>query len=169
MEFKAALLRRRSIRRYTDEPVSREELRELLTAAMHAPSACNMRPWAFYAITDREILKALRGAARYTNLGAPAAIVVCGDLSRALPGDRAAFWVQDCSAATENILLAAADMGLGTVWCGIHPKDEAVENVRNALGLGEELIPLNVIYVGHPAEAPDCRGGYDEERVHFIG
>lgn len=168
MELLDAMRRRRSIRKYTGETVSREDIDVLLHAAMSGPSACNRMPWEFYVVTDGAALEKLRGVSRFSRINAPLAIVVCGNLSRALPLQLATFWIQDCSAATENILLAATDLGLGAVWCGIHPQKRAERNVREALGLAEKLTPLNIIYIGHPAEAPEPRDQYSEKRVHFI-
>lgn len=168
MEVQACLQARRSVRKFTDEPVSKEHVDALMHAAMSGPSACNARPWEFYVVTSPEALEKLRGAARYSKMHAPLAIVVCGDLTRALPEALAPYWVQDCSAATENILLAATDLGLGTVWCGIHPKKDAEENVCAALALPETQIPLNIIYVGHPAEQPAPRDQYDASVVHYL-
>lgn len=168
MDLKDALLRRRSVRKYTDEAVSDEMISELMHAAMSGPSACNKVPWEFYAVTAPEALEKLRKASRFTNMKAPLAIIVCGNLSRALPMQMAEYWVQDCSAATENILLRAVDLGLGSCWCGIYPQQRAVENVREMLGLPEEQVPLNIIYIGHPAEAPEARDQYREEFVHYI-
>ena len=168
MEVQACLQARRSIRKFTDEPVPKAHIDALLHAAMSGPSACNARPWAFYVAAGTQALEKLRAATPYTRMLAPLAIVVCGDLTKTLPEERAQFWVQDCSAATENILLAATDLGLGTVWCGIHPKQEAEANVRAALALPETMIPLNIIYVGHPAEQHRARDQYDERCVHFV-
>lgn len=130
MEVKDALLRRRSVRKFTDEPVSEEQISELLHAAMSGPSACNKRPWEFYVITNGEVLEELRTASKFSGISAPLAIVVCGNLGRALPMQLADYWIQDCSAATENILLRATDLGLGTVWCGMHPQKRPEEKVR---------------------------------------
>ena len=137
-------------------------------AAMSGPSACNKTPWEFYVITDEAVLEKLRNASRYSKIYAPLAIVVCGSLSRALPSQLAPYWIQDCSAATENILLAATDLGLGTVWCGIHPQKRAEERVREALGLTEKQIPLNIIYVGHPDQVQEPRDQYKENYIHYI-
>ena len=107
MEVREALQKRRSIRKYTEDAVSKEQLEELLHAAMSGPSACNRTPWDFYVVTDPEVLKKLREAAKFSKITAPAAIVVCGNLSKALPMQYASYWIQDCSAATENSLRAA--------------------------------------------------------------
>lgn len=168
MELKEVLLKRRSVRKYTEEAVSQEDILELLHAAMSGPSACNKRPWEFYVITNEELLGKLRGASMFTKMKAPLAIVVCGNLERALPAKMADYWIQDCSAATENILLRATDLGLGAVWCGIYPQKRAEKKVREILGLNEKKIPLNLIFLGHPAENPEARDQYEEECVHFF-
>ena len=117
MEVKDALLKRRSIRKFKDEPISQEIIEELLIAAMSAPSACNKRPWEFYIITNKDKLQELKKASRFARYDAPLAIVVCGNLSHALPLSFSSYWIQDCSAATQNILLRVTDLGLGAVWC----------------------------------------------------
>ena len=170
MELKEALLKRRSVRKFTDEPVSEEMIQELLHAAMSGPSACNRRPWEFYVVRDPEALAGLRGCIHFGKMKSTLAIVVCGNLRHALPLQMSAYWIQDCSAATENILLRCTDLGLGAVWCGVHPQKRAEAAVRKVLGIDDEKqIPLNIIHIGHPAEEPDARDQYDEKRVHFIG
>lgn len=168
MELKEVLLKRRSVRKFTDEPVSDEMINELLHAAMSGPSACNKRPWEFYVITNEQKLNELKSASRFTPYTAKLAIVVCGNLAHALPLKMAEYWIQDCSAATENILLRATDLGLGTVWCGIHPQKKAEERVQKILEIPNKQIPLNIIFIGHPAEEPEARDQYDEKRVHYI-
>lgn len=168
MELKEALLKRRSVRKFTEEPVSHEMIEELLHAAMSGPSACNRKPWEFYVVTNEQVLEELKTASKFTKISAKLAIVVCGNLSSALPMHLADYWIQDCSAATENILLRATDLGLGAVWCGIHPQKRAEEKVRKALGISEKQTPLNIIYIGHPAEEVEARDQYEEKRVHYI-
>lgn len=168
MELNEVLLKRRSIRKFTDEAVSEEDINEILHAAMSGPSACNRTPWEFFVVTNPETLEKLRKAARYSKIKSPLAIVICGNLSKALPLQLAPFWIQDCSAATENILLRVTDLGLGAVWCGVHPMKTAEKNVREALSLPEKLIPLNIIHIGHPAENPEPRDQYNEKKVHFV-
>ncbi len=168
MELKEVLLKRRSVRKFTEQPVSDEMIEELLHAAMSGPSACNRKPWEFYVVTNEQVLEELKTASKFSKFSAKLSIVVCGNLSRALPMHLADYWIQDCSAATENILLRATDLGLGAVWCGIHPQKRAEEKVRKALGISEKQIPLNIIYIGHPAEEPEARDQYEEKRVHFI-
>ena len=168
MELKEVLLKRRSVRKFTDAPVSREDINTLMHAAMSGPSACNRRPWAFYAVTNEAVLSELRRATHFSNIQAPLAIVVCGDISKALPMRLADYWIQDCSAATENILLQAADLGLGAVWCGIFLQEMGEKKVAKALKLDDSLVPLNVIWVGHPAEEPTPGDWYDEKCVHIV-
>lgn len=168
MELKDVLLKRRSVRKYTDEVVSDEMINELLHAAMSGPSACNKRPWDFYVVKNPQTLKNVINSVNYACYGANCAIVVVGTLTRALPLKLGEFWIQDASAATENILLRATDLGLGTCWCGVYPQKFAVKRLQNALGLKLTQIPLNIILVGHPAEEPEARDQYEEKRVHFI-
>lgn len=168
MELKDVLLMRRSVRKFTDESVSDEHIDALLHAAMSGPSACNRCPWEFFVITGKEKLTQLRGASLFTKMNAPLAIVVCGNLSRSLPVQLSEYWIQDCSAATENILLCATDLGLGAVWCGAHPQKRVVERIKKLLSLKDNWIPLNIIWIGHPAENPEPRDQFDEKRVHYI-
>lgn len=168
MELKDVLLTRRSVRRFTNESVSDEMIKELLIAAMSGPSACNRVPWEFYVVTNKEKLEGLKHVTQFTNYDAPLAIIVCGNLSRSLPRELAEYWVQDCSAATQNILLRATDMGLGAVWCGLHPQKKGIERTRELLELPDDNVPLNVIYIGHSMEIPEARTQYDEKYIHFI-
>jgi nitroreductase len=154
---------RRSIRHYTDEPVTPEEIQALLEAGMAAPSASNRRPWHMVTVTDRETLTALAEAHPYGKMTAHAgvAIAVCGDLS--ISPD---YWVQDCAAATENILIAATALGLGSVWLGCHPNDDRELAIRAVLGIPEEIGILSLIAIGRPAESKPRRTQYDPSRDH---
>jgi len=168
MELKDVLLKRRSIRKFTEEKVSSEEIEELLHAAMSGPSACNKTPWEFFVIGNEEKLKKLRQATHFSNIVAPLAIVVVGNMSRALPLQLAPYWIQDCSAATENILLRAVDLDLGAVWCGVHPQKMNEKRVSEILDLTEKQIPLNIIYIGHPSETQEARDQYKEANIHYV-
>jgi len=160
------ILARRSIRKYAAEPVGEQAIQRLLEAAMAAPSASNRKPWQFVVVTERETLDALAEAHPHGKMlfEAPLCISVCGDLT-----EMERNWVQDCSAATENLLLAAVALGLGTVWLGVYPRDERVSSVRPILGLPDHIIPLNLVSIGHPAEQKPPRTQYDESRVHRGG
>jgi len=168
MELKDVLLKRRSIRKFKEYKISDELINELLHAAMSGPSACNRRPWDFYVIKNEEVLSNVRKATMFGRMNAPLAIVVVGSLTRALPMQLASYWIQDCSAATENILLRATDLGLGAVWCGVHPQKKAEDKLRKCLSLSEKQVPLNIIWVGYPAENVEPRDQYEEKRAHII-
>lgn len=153
---------RRSIRQYTPEPVSQADLTSLLEAGMAAPSASNKKPWHFVVVTDRATLQSLADAYPYGKMlaHAPLAIAVCGDPAIS------DWWVQDCTAATENILVAAAGLGLGAVWLGCHGRDEREQATREILHIPEAMGVLSLLSVGHPAEQKEARTQYDAARVH---
>ncbi|MBU0494462.1 MAG: nitroreductase family protein [Chloroflexi bacterium] len=154
---------RRSIRQYTDEPVTAKQVRTLLEAGMAAPSASNRQPWHFVAVTQRETLQALADAHPFGKMlaGAALAIAVCAD-----PAISSKYWIQDCSAASENILVAGAALGLGGVWLGCYPNDERVAPIRRVLGIPDDIQVLSLLSIGHPAETKPSRTQYDEVRVH---
>lgn len=158
---------RRSIRKYTNQEVSEETLHELLEAGMCAPSAGNERPWHFVVVEERSQLEEIMKVHQYSRMlnEAPLAIVVCADLTTdKYPGNN--YWIQDCSAATENILLAAQEKGLGTCWLGVYPVQVRVEGLKKILNLPENVVPVSAIAVGYPAESKAPVERYDETRVH---
>lgn len=157
---------RRSIRKYTDQPVEPEKLELLLKAAMAAPSAMNCKPWEFVLVTDPEKLAQFRKRLLFGDRNAPAAIVVCGNPGLSANPAAKLFWVQDCSAATENILIAAVGLGLGTVWIGIHPVAKFVKTVRSIVSIPKSATPLCIVYVGYPLDGKPPRTQYDAGRVH---
>jgi nitroreductase len=161
------IMARRSIRKYHEKPVEKEKIQQLLQAAMSAPSAMNIKPWEFVVVTKPEVMNEFRAALMFGKHNAPAAIAVCGNISFFKHPMASKFWVQDCSAATENILLAAVGLGLGTVWLGVHPIHNYSKRVANILKLPEHVKPLNVIFVGYPAEEKPARTQYDPDRVHW--
>lgn len=157
------LFARRSIRAYTPEPVTDAQVETLLRAAMAAPSANNRQPWHFVVVRDAAIRATLAEAHPYARMltQSPVCIVPCGDTTIAPD-----FWVQDLCAATENILLAATGLGLGTVWCGVHPREDRTAEVRAILGIPEGIVPLCLIAVGHPGESKEARTQYEAQRIH---
>ncbi|OEH85331.1 NADH dehydrogenase [Desulfuribacillus stibiiarsenatis] len=161
-----AILKRRSIRKYTKQDVSEQDVQSILKAAMSAPSAGNQQPWHFIVIRKRSILNEIPKIHPYSNMmkDAPLAIVVCGDPTiERYKG----YWVQDCSAAIQNILIAVEDLGLGAVWVGIYPEESAkAEDFRKLLNIPEHVIPLAVIPIGHPAETKPPADRYNDARVH---
>jgi len=159
---------RKSVRSFTSQEVSIELLEELARAGMAAPSARNLQPWAFVIVTDRSTLDTLAERLPYAKMlyEAPAAIAVCGDLSKA--GDSPeGYWVQDCSAATQNILLAAESMGLGAVWTGVYPRADRVFTVKQVLKLPDNVIPLNVIPIGYPKGEHLPKDKFKAENIHW--
>ena len=161
-----AILARRSIRKYTAQPVSEEAVRALLDAAMAAPSANNQQPWHFVVIRDRKTLDAISTVHPHAKMirEAPVAILICADTS--VEPTPVGYWIQDCSAATENVLVGAQALGLGAVWLGVHPRQERVDGIRRLLGIPEHVVPLSLVPVGHPAETKPPAGRYLESRVH---
>ena len=161
------LFSRRSIRRFTSQPVESQAVNTLLQAAMAAPSAANCKPWHFVTVTDPATRIALSEATPYAKMlpSASLCIIPCGDPSLSVPG-RNDYWVQDLSAATENILLAAVGLGLGAVWCGVYPIEDRMEAARRILSIPEGVYPFAFVAVGHPAEDRAARTQFDETRVH---
>ena len=162
-ELIQTIFSRRSIRKYTDQPVSEVDIQTLLEAAMAAPSASNRKPWHFVVVDERETLNQMGEAHPYAKMlfEAPLCIVVCGDAAISKH-----YWPHDCSAATENMLLAATALGLGAVWCGVHPNDDRIEAVQRILDLPAHVVPLNLVPIGRPAETKEPRSQYDRSRVH---
>ena len=162
------IMTRTSIREFTSQPVSKDTLDLIVKAGMAAPSAMDKRPWAFVVVTEREVLDSLNAIKPWFNLKtATAAVIVCGDLSKAAEGEARDYWVQDCSAVTENMLLAAHAYGLGAVWCGVYPIEETMAGVSGILGLPSDIIPLDVVTLGYPAESPEPKDKFDPARIHY--
>ncbi|NLC56471.1 MAG: nitroreductase family protein [Armatimonadetes bacterium] len=165
MEAMQAILSRRSIRQFTNQPVSDDLVEQLLRAAMSAPSAGNQQPWQFVVVTDRAILEAIPTIHPHAAMSPMAAlgILVCGDLNREV---YRGYWPQDCAAAIENLLVAANALGLGAVWTGIYPVEERVAQFREKFGIPEEIVPMAWIPIGWPAETKEPADRYDPARIH---
>ena len=163
------IMTRVSVRAYENREVEDDKIETLLRAAMAAPSSGDKRPWCFVVIKDKEILKTI--ASHFHTMQhvdkAPLAIVVCADMNRRFKGDAQDYWIQDVSAASENLLLAAHAMGLGAVWCGITPQQARVDYLKELLKLPEDIIPLNVIPIGYPAEQPMVKDKWKPENIHY--
>lgn len=162
------IMTRCSIRQFTDRQIAKDTLDNIVRAGMAAPSAMDKRPWSFVVVTEREVLDSLNANHPYANLKtATAAIVVCGVMDKAGEGKARDYWVQDCSAATENILLAAHAYGLGAVWCGVYPVEERVEAVSKVLGIPEGVMPLDIVTMGYPDQEPNVKDKWDASNVHY--
>jgi nitroreductase len=161
-----AIYKRRSIRKYTSKEVPDEKLLEFVKAGMNAPSAGNQQPWRFVIVTERSLLDKIPGVHPYAEMlkEAPAAILVCGDLGLE---SHKGYWVQDCSACTENILLEIADQGFGGVWLGVYPREDRVEGLRKLFNIPENIVPLSLIAVGYPAEQKPPRNEFDKSRIRY--
>ncbi len=167
MELMEGLLTRRSIRRFTGRPVTREQVETVIRAAMHAPSARNKQPWHFVVTRDPKMFRRIMEVHPYASMleRAGVAILVCGDLQRQ-HGE--GYWVVDCSAATENLLLAIHALGLGGVWLGVHPRNDRKRAMKDLFRLPDHIEPLALVAMGEPAEhppQPDDR--YHPELIHW--
>ena len=159
-----AIFSRRSVRQYTAKVVPDALVTELLKAAMAAPSAGNEQPWQFIVVRDRAILDAIPTFHPYSAMvkHASVAILVCGDLTLE---KYKGFWVQDCSAATENLLLAATAKGLGAVWTAVYPMEDRVAGMRKLLNLPEHIMPLSLVPIGYPASLPSAADRFNVARI----
>lgn len=167
-----AIRNRRSIRKFKlGAPVTEEQIRLLLEAAMMAPSACNTRPWEFVVVLRREKLDELAAVHPYAKMleTASLSIIVCArpDTQKDIASG---YFPQDCAAATQNILIQATAMDLGSCWCGVYPKEQRIAEVRKVLDIVDkhEIIPFNIIAVGVPDSFPEARGFYEASKVKYI-
>lgn len=165
MDALKAIKTRRSIREYSSEKVDESHILEILEAAMCAPSAGNQQPWHFVVVDDRKILDEIHEVHPYSSMlkQVSVAVVVCGDTkAEKFKG----FWVQDCSAAVENMLIAANAKGLGAVWLGVYPREERVKGIQRILSLPEYVIPLAVVPLGYPLKKPPQIDRFNRSRIH---
>ncbi len=166
MDALHALHSRRSIRKFREQAVEENLLEEIIAAGMMAPSAGNEQPWHFVVLREPRVLKAISADHLYASVveKAPVAILVCGDLTF----DRyEGFWVQDCAAATQNMLLAAHALGLGSIWVGIYPRSQRLSNIRSIIALPEYVIPFSLLPIGYPDEDKGLEVRFDQSRVHY--
>ena len=157
---------RKSVRTYTNEPVSQEQVETLLRAAMAAPSGMNLQPWRFVVVTDEATKEKLAGGFNKMIAKAPVAIVVCGKTTRAMGGENR-NWTADCAAATENLLLAAEAIGLGAVWTACYPYEDRMNPAIEALGLPEDVKPYCIVPVGHPGGKEKPKDKWKPENIHY--
>lgn len=156
---------RRSIRRYENKNVPDDLIKQMLEAAMTAPSAGNEQPWHFIIIRDKKLLTEIPKFHEYAQMckEADLAILICAEPSLAKHDE---MWIQDVSAATQNILLAAHSLGLGAVWCGVYPRTPKMEGLRKILHIPENIIPFSLVPIGYPAQKSGKLERYKKERVH---
>ena len=160
-----SIYKRRSIRKYQKDPVDEKLLSECIKAGMNAPSARNQQVWHFVLVQDREMLDKIPTVHPYASMikEAPAAILVCADLPVEKSKD---YWVQDLGACTQNILLMATELGLATVWLGVHPRQDRVDGLRKLFKLPEQVMPYSLIPIGYGDEKKQENNNFIEERIH---
>lgn len=163
------IMTRTSVRAYTSQPVEKATVDSLLHAAMAAPTAANKQPWRFVVIDDKAILDSISTNFETMKMASNAAlaVVVCGDTEVTLPGEAQDYWIQDTSAASENLLLAAHAAGLGAVWCGIYPMQERVKRFSKMLSLPENIIPMACICIGYPEGTPTPKDKWQPDYIHY--
>ncbi len=158
---------RRSVRKYTDEDIADGSIQDLLEAAMAAPSAVAKDPWHFIVVRNSEKRNRMADALPNGQMlrQAPVGILVCGDIQKANAGELS-YMLQDCSAAIENLLLAASMLGLGGCWLGVHPRQDRITAMASIFKLPDTMIPVSAIALGHPAEQPEPRTRFNPALVH---
>ena len=166
MDLFEAILQRRSIRKYTNQGIPAEMIEKMLKSAMYAPSAMNLQPWHFVILDKHDILLEALGAIPHAEMlnEASAAIIVTGDNIAEKNID---YIVQNCSAATQNILLAAHGLGLGGVWIGIYPDEVIIKNVKKTFALPDHIIPVSLVSLGFPAEKVQAEERFKVEKIHY--
>ncbi len=159
---------RASVRQFTTQKPSEEQIETLLRCAFSAPTAMNRQPWHFLVIDDPTLLKQIGEQFPYSRVAnnCQVCFIPCGDMTIAMEGYAREFWIQDVSAATENLLLAAHSIGLGGVWTGLYPDLDRVNQLKALLGLPEHITPLCIVPIGYPAENPEVKDKYKAERIH---
>ncbi len=167
MDAIETIYRRRSIRNYQQKPVERDTIITLLNAATAAPTAINCQPWEFIIVDENEKLSKVKEEFKFAKYNAPVAIVVCGNMKLARKGIEQEFWIQDCSAAIQNILIAATGLGLGSVWIGVYPIENRIRLIRKTLNIPDYVFPLGMVYIGYSAEQKEPRTRYNEKRVYW--
>jgi len=166
MEVQEALLNRRSIRKYTDRKISKENLDKILKAAMYSPSAMNLQAWQFIVIDDKGILVETIKSIPYAEMlrQSAAAIIVCGD---SLVEKNESWLLQNCSAAIQNILLSAHGLGIGSCWIAIHGMDDVYQNIKAQFNLPENIVPVSLISLGYPDEEVTAEERFKQDKIHY--
>ncbi len=161
-----AIFTRRSIRSYTDQKVDKKLIEEIISAAMYAPSAHNQQPWCFLVIDEKALLEKISNFHPYAKMAksAPLGILICTDTKLHKIEN---YWIQDCSAATENLLLAAHDKGLGAVWTGIYFNKELEKNYTKEFNLPENILPFAFVVIGYPKEQKAKQERFDKKRIKY--
>ncbi len=162
------IFNRKSVRTYTDDEINKEDLLLILKAGMSAPSTCNFQPWQFIVIQNNETVKDMSNIHKYAKMfkNAKAGIIVVGDMEKTLKNSKD-YWIEDCSAATENMLLCIEALGLGAVWTGIYPVEERVNKLKEYFNLPENIVPFALIALGYPKGPQKVKNKWDETKIHW--
>ena len=160
-----SIIQRRSIRKYTDQKLTRDQVNEIIKAGMYAPSAGNSQPWEFIVVDDKNIFSEIMKIHKYSRMlqTASHAVIICANLDREL---FKGYFPQDCGACAQNMLLQTQEMGLGGVWLGIYPEKDRIEAFTNIFSLPENIIPFGVIVLGYPNENKKIPERFDESRIY---
>jgi len=163
------ILERTSVRSFSSKLIGKEIVEQLLKSAMAAPSAKNSQPWEFIVVDKREILDYLASNSPYASMAkqAPLGIIIVGNMDRALSGDSQDYWIQDCAAATENILITVEELGLGAVWTGVCPGKDRMKVISDKFDLPENIKPFNLILIGYPVSTPHVKDKFKPEYIHI--
>ncbi len=166
METLKAILTRRSIRSYKSKKIPQAKINQIIKAAMYAPSAMNYQPWHFIVLDDRKDIDQICIINPHADMvkQATLAIIICGDSKLEINID---YLVQDCSAATQNALLAIHNLGLGGVWVSSYPNKDIIEGLRKYFGIPENIVPISIIALGYPAEQPSAEDRFNKSRIHY--
>ncbi len=161
------ILERRSVRKFSDKPIEKEKIELILKAGMASPSARNRQPWKFFVVDDRDLLNKLADELPYAKMlyNAPLCIIPCGDIRDKEDLTAQTFWVQDCSASVQNILIAVQSLGLGAVWTACYPKEDRIKIPQNILNMPEGIIPLCVIPIGYPEDKTEAKDKFKQENI----
>ncbi len=167
--MRGLIFKRRSVRTFIDKQIEKEKIEEIVRAGQLAPSAMGVFPWEIVVTQDREKMNKVVEVSPYTKFAkdAGAVFVVCGNLTCYKPGRETGFWVQDCSACIENMLLQIVEEGLGGTWCGIYPKEERCQDIREIFAIPEHIIPLGIIVCGYSNEENVAKDRFDPSKVHY--
>ena len=168
MDFKDAVYSRTSVRKFDSKEISEDILNEIVHYGLKAPSAKNYRPWEIYVITNKDVMQEFRNRIPSGNYNCNAMILVCGNKNRFIEGEGEGFWIQDASAAIENIILASTSFGIGSVWIGVYPIKAKIDSAKEILSLPENIIPLGLIDLGYPMGEVTPKNINDDDKIHFI-
>ncbi len=166
MQIQEALLNRRSIRKYKDKKISKEDIDKILKAAMYAPSAMNLQAWQFIVIDNKDALIETIKSIPYAEMlrQSAGAIIVCGD---SLVEINESWLLQNCSAAIQNILLSAHGLGIGSCWIAIHGMDDVYKNIKTQFKLPENIVPVSLISLGFPDEVVKVEERFKQDKIHY--